>query len=207
MSAPAASTPPVVNVVGAHLALGPLRRDLITTYHRWNNDFGMTRTLRSSGPVTVEQVAASFDQLNQDECSANFTIYERATWRPIGNTALIDLDWRARTAEFILFIGEGDCRGKGYGTEAARLMLDYAFTALGLHSVWLRVYAFNLAGQRAYEKAGFRVVGRRRECQLMGGKLWDVVHMDCLAREFDCPVLHGIFAPDTPRGSDPPPAD
>lgn len=190
---------PVVNIVGERLALGPMRRDLVPVYQRWTNDFAVTRTLRSSGPTTAEQVVASFDRLGGDERSHNFTIYARDGWRPIGNVALVDIDWRARTTEFVMFIGEGDCRGQGYGTETTRLMLDYAFTALGLHSVWLRVYSFNLAGQRAYEKAGFRVFGQRRECQLMGGKLWDVVYMDCLARDFASPLLHTIFAPDVPR--------
>ena len=206
MSASEAAAP-VVNIVGERLALGPLRRDLLPTYHRWNNDFEMTRTLRSSGPTTIEQVTASFDGLNRDERSANFTIYARDGWRPIGNTALVDLDWRARTAEFILFIGEVDCRGKGYGTEATGLMLDYAFTALGLHSVMLKVYAFNRAGRRVYEKAGFRTIGRRRECQLMGGKLWDVEYMDCLATEFTSATLTHIFTPDKPRANEPPTTD
>ncbi|HEY8597385.1 MAG TPA: GNAT family protein [Thermomicrobiales bacterium] len=195
--------PPVVAIVGDRLALGPLRRDLIPVYGRWTNDFAVTRTLRSSQPTTIEQVTASYDQLGGDERSVNFTIYLRDGWRPIGNTALVDLDWRARTAEFILFIGEADCRGQGYGTEATRLMLDYAFTALGLHSVMLKVYDFNLAGRRVYEKAGFRTIGRRRECQLMGGTLWDVEYMDCLAREFVSPTLHTIFTPDEPRASGP----
>ena len=50
-------------------------------------------------------------------------------------------------------------------------MLDYAFTALGLHSVMLIVDEFNLAGRRAYEKAGFREFGRRRQCHWIGGRL------------------------------------
>jgi len=204
MPAPESAAAPVVNVTGGRLALGPLRGDLLPTYHRWNNDFSMSRTLRSSQPWTTAQVAARLDALDADEHSVNFTIYRRADWRPLGNVALIDVDWRARTAELLLFIGEADCRGRGYGTEATRLILDYAFTALGLHSVWLRVYAFNLAGQRAYEKAGFRVIGRRRECQLMGGKLWDVIYMDCLASEFASSFLHTIFAPDESRAGDTP---
>jgi diamine N-acetyltransferase len=207
MSLPDPASPPVVNVVGDRLALGPLRRDLIPVYQRWTNDFAVTRTLRSSQPTTSEQVAASFDQLGGDDRSANFTIYTRDDWRPIGNTALVEIDWRARTAEFILFIGEADCRGKGYGTETTRLMLDYAFTALGLHSVMLKVYAFNLAGRRVYEKAGFRLIGRRRECQLMGGKLWDVDYMDRLASEFTSPFLAHVFTPDAPRNFPAPPAD
>ncbi len=179
---------PIVNIIGARVALGPLRRDLLPTYQRWNNDFGMTRTLRSSGPWTREQVAASYEELATAARAVNFTIYERAGWRPIGNTAWIDLDWRNRTAEFILLIGEADARGRGYGAETTTLMLDYAFTALGLHSVFLRVYEFNLGGRRVYERAGFREIGRRRACQSLGGRLWDVIYMDCLATEFDSPA-------------------
>ena len=90
----------------------------------------------------------------------------------------------------------------GYGTEATRLTLDYAFTALGLHSVLLKVYAFNLAGLRTYQKAGFREIGRRREAHHMGGRLWDVILMDCLATDFaraGSSVLSAVFAPDPPR--------
>ncbi len=78
-------------------------------------------------------------------------------------------------------------------------MLDFAFPVLGLHNVTLTVYEFNLAGRRAYEKAGFREVGRRRQCHWMGGRFWDEFFMDCLATEFTSPVLGRIFVADTPR--------
>lgn len=136
-----------------------------------------------------------------------FVIYRRADWRPIGFTAWQNLDHRQRTAEFVIGIGEADCRGQGYGTEATRLMLDYAFTALGLHSVMLTVYAPNIAGLRAYPKAGFKVCGRRRESYLMGSKLWDTVYMDCLASEFisrrlDCEArTQGLRSVRTPHSA------
>jgi diamine N-acetyltransferase len=78
-------------------------------------------------------------------------------------------------------------------------MLDIAFTALGLHSIMLTVYAFNLAGRRAYEKAGFREVGRRRQSHRVGGHYWDEIIMDCLATEFTSPVLSRVFEPEAPR--------
>lgn len=64
-------------------------------------------------------------------------------------------------------------------------MLEYAFGALGLHNVMLRVYAFNLAGQHANFKAGFREFGRRREAKLLNGQHCAVVYMECLATEFN----------------------
>lgn len=194
------SNPPIVNMTGELVSLGPLRRDLLPLYQRWINDFATLRTLAlPPAPMTLEQETAWYDGRSSDG-EISFTIYERASGRPIGNTGLHAVDYRNRTATFGIMIGEANCRGKGYGTETVRLMLDYAFTALGLHNVMLTCYEFNLAGQRAYAKAGFREIGRRRQCRTMGGRLWDEVYMDCLASEFTSPVLAHVFTPDERRG-------
>ncbi len=169
---------PAIIATGSRIALGPMRRELLSLYQRWGNDFRVTRTMRLAAPSTAEQLAADYEAAVRDDRSVSFTIYDRANWQPIGNTAWIDLDWHARTAEFVIYIGEADYRGRGFGTEAARLMLDYAFTTLGLHNVMLRVYGFNLAGRRAYERAGFREFGRRRQAKVLGGTFWDVIYME-----------------------------
>jgi len=189
---------PFVNIVGERVALGPLRRDL--PYQRWLSDFSTTRTVGKSRPMTEEQAVAWYERHTANEREAHFAIYERATWRPIGTTMLMDIDLDNRRAEFGLVIGETDSRGKGYGTETTRLMLDYAFTARGLGNVLLTVNAYNLAGLRAYEKAGFRAFGRRRACRYMGGQMWDLVYMDALASDFTSPVLGSVFVPDQPQG-------
>lgn len=190
---------PIVTITGERIALGPLRRDLLPWYQRWINDLTAARNLAViPGPVSAEAEAAWLDRVSASG-DVLFTIYERATWRPIGNAGLHAINYRNRTAELGILIGEADARGKGFGTETTRLMLDYAFTALGLHNVMLGVYAYNRAAHRAYQKAGFREFGRRREAVWMGGRLWDVIYMECLATEFTSPVLGRIFAPDAPR--------
>ena len=191
---------PVVNVEGERVALGPLCRDVIPLYHRWRNDFTAARTLDyAPAPDTVEARTAWYERASVDPDVIRFTVYERATWRPIGLATLLHIDARHGTAGFGLVIGEADARGKGYGTEATRLVLDVAFTALGLHSVMLRVYAYNRAGRRAYEKAGFREFGRRRESRVFAGRRWDEVFMECLARDFASPVLARVFVTDPER--------
>ncbi len=190
---------PILNVRGDLVALGPLRRDLIPTYARWVNDLGTLRTIGVlPAPLTIEGEEAWYDAAISGEARV-FTIYERAAPEPIGTCELRDIDHRNRTATIGMLIGEPAARGKGYGTEATRLLLDVGFTVLGLHSIWLTVYAFNLAGQRCYAKAGFREVGRRRECRLLGGVLHDEIVMDILATEFESPVLAKVFRPHTPR--------
>jgi diamine N-acetyltransferase len=190
----------IVNFVGDRVALGPLRRDLLPTYTRWRNDFTVARTLNYlPGPFTAEEREAWFARASSDSSTVRFTIYERAIWRPIGIANLHDVDSRHGTAELGLMIGESDARGRGLGTEASCLMLDYAFTALGLHNVMLRVYAYNPAGLRAYQKAGFREFGRRSASRVFAGRRWDEVYMECLASEFVSPVLDRVLASDVPR--------
>ena len=116
----------------------------------------------------------------------DFAIYERAILpgRPaaLGTVACLHINYRNGRADFGIFIGETEARGKGYGTETTRLMLDFAFTVLGLHNVGLTVAEWNIAGQRAYVKAGFKEYGRRRQCWPMGGRWWDEIAMDASRR-------------------------
>jgi RimJ/RimL family protein N-acetyltransferase len=172
-------------ILGDKVALGPLRRDLLPTYTRWMNDFEVIRTLGVPvQPMTAEAEEAWFERASRSDGSlVHFTIYERATLRPVGNTGLDPIDRRHQTATFGILIGEKDCWGKGYGTETTRLMLDYAFNLLGVHNVMLSVFSYNERGIRAYRRAGFKEIGRRREAHRLGQTAYDVVLMDCLASD------------------------
>jgi diamine N-acetyltransferase len=187
---------PVINIEGERVALGPLRHDLIPTYQRWNNDAATNRATAGFRPTTFEQESVAFDAVTKDPTYALFTVYDRAAWRAIGMTYLSDIELRNRTAEFGIVIGEADDRGQGYGTEATRLTLDYAFTALGLNSVGLWVADFNLAGRRCYAKVGFREAGRWPQARWFDGCFRDEILMVILAEEFASPVLRHAWAGD-----------
>jgi diamine N-acetyltransferase len=200
VSAPEQSERPTVNVEGERVALGPLRRDLLPAYTRWRNDFTAMRTWDDPPwPVALEERERWYDRAFERSDLAHFTVYERATWRAIGMASLEGIDFRHGTAEFGLMIGEPDARNRGYGTEATRLVLDYAFAALGLHTVMLRALSFNPAGLRAYARAGFREFGRWRDNWVFAGRRWDTVFMECSADGFVSPGLDRVFAPDAPR--------
>lgn len=193
--------PEIINIEGSLVALGPIRRELVPLYQRWINDFATIPNLGAPpGPMTLEAESAWYERAaGGTTTDAIFTVYDRLTWQPVGNTDLRQIDHRNRSASFGILIGEAAYRGKGYGTEVIRLMLDYAFTGLGLHNVMLSVFEFNLAGRRAYEKAGFTEIGRRRQCRRLAGRAWDEIYMDCLATEFESPVLGTILAPEQAR--------
>src|SRR4051812_47932559 len=116
------SDPPILNIVGEKVALGPRRRDLLPLYLKWINDFEILRTLGASlQPMTMEAEEHWYDDSSRNE-PANFTIYERSTLRPIGNTGFHEVNVAHRHATFGILIGEKDCWDRGYGTEATRLM-------------------------------------------------------------------------------------
>jgi diamine N-acetyltransferase len=191
---------PILNIEGELVTLGPLRREHIPLYLRWINDFGTTRTLGAPvRPMTLEQETAWYEQAAVDDDRTGFTIYERATRRPVGNCGLHEVDLANRRTVVGIMIGEPDARGRGYGTEAMRLLLDYAFTVLGLHSAMLTVFEYNGAGRRCYEKVGFREMGRRRESRWYNGGFWDEIHMDILTSEFTSPVLRKLLTLDQGR--------
>ncbi|WP_152391885.1 GNAT family N-acetyltransferase [Paenibacillus guangzhouensis] len=173
---------PIINFSGPKVSLGPLSREYVHLYYQWNNNFIINRTTASMRPVTYEEQYEAFEQYSKNNNFIFFTIFDRATLVPIGLTYLSSI--ADRNAEYSVVIGEADFHGKGYGTEVTQLMLEYAFKILGLHNVMLTVYAYNSAGIRAYEKAGFREYGRRREVKFYQGRLWDQVLMDCLSTEY-----------------------
>src|SRR5262249_12611909 len=114
-----AAEPPILNITGDKIALGPIRRDLVPLYLRWINDFEVTRTMGIGWrPMTFEAEEAWFEGAARGESGPIFTVYERETLRPVGNTGLHNVNQFHRTGEFGLMIGEKECWGRGYGTEA-----------------------------------------------------------------------------------------
>ncbi len=81
-------------------------------------------------------------------------------------------------------LGERDYWGKGYGTEAMKLILRFAFVELGLHRVSLDVFDYNPRGVKSYEKAGFRREGVEREMIKRDGRRYDVIFMGVLCADW-----------------------
>jgi diamine N-acetyltransferase len=179
-------------ITGERAALGVLRREHIARTTVWFNDPEVRRGLAHRGlpnedgelqwyeGVTKASVAPRPDQLA-------FAIHDAADGELVGVCGIENIDHNFLRADFGIFIGQR--RGTGIGTDATRLTLDWAFTILGLRNVMLETYEFNDGAVRAYERAGFQVIGRRRDSVRALGRRWDVILMDATAEGFDSPVL------------------
>ena len=112
-----------------------------------------------------------------------YIIIDKADAKPVGSVYYRDIDGHNRSAEYGIFIGEESARGKGLGTETAKLFTDFGFAELQLHRISLRVLAENTAARRSYEKAGFVQEGIFRDMELLDGQYRDVVFMARLAEK------------------------
>lgn len=193
-----ADRPGEVSMAGSLIALGPIRHDLQPLYRQWHEARSVLGELAEPSDLLFPLDTPWWDRQEPARLHVHphphferrleeswFTIYELAGWRPVGNAALVGIDLLEGSAEISLFIGEHWARGRGFGSETARLMLDYAFTALELDSLTVAVSEFDLASQSLYGKAGFQEVDRCR--RLRGGVLWNDILMECLAEQFTSP--------------------
>jgi diamine N-acetyltransferase len=97
---------------------------------------------------------------------------------------LLNINWRHRSGELQIRIGDAASRGRGLGTEAVRLLCDFGFADLNLHRIYLHVFASNSRAIGAYEKAGFVREGLLRQAAYIDGQWVDVVLMG-LIREYE----------------------
>lgn len=177
---------PIILLRGERVALGPLHAGLVPLIACWDND---PRTVELGGdefrPKPLEVVEAEWRPLLRGERAgwAGFAIYALPELRPVGVANVRDFLTPHRTGEFGITIVDAADRGRGYGSEATRLLVGWAFAELGVHNIWLDTLSTNPAAIRTYAKAGFREIGRIRQVRRIGGVVTDVVLMECLATE------------------------
>lgn len=172
-------------LAGEKCYLSPIQPEDAELWTAWMNDLEVTVPLGDEAylPYSLEKMRAEVAEAirRQDHI---FTIVECAGDRPVGRCLLFSIDAVNRSAMMGIVIGEKTAWNQGLGTEATRLLLDYAFNLLNLHSVMLGTFEFNRRAIRAYEKVGFQRIGLRREARIIAGKAWGVVLMDMLGDEF-----------------------
>jgi RimJ/RimL family protein N-acetyltransferase len=160
-------------------------RDVEDRY-RWLNDPEVYRYLgmrpeRFSREEVRQYLEQSATGMN---VGLNFAV-ETKEGVHIGGATLRNFNHVARSAEFAIMIGEAAYRGRGYGTEVTRLMLEVAFRHFNLNRVWLTVYEPNEGAIRAYEKAGFVKEGLLREYVFIDGQYLNAYLMAILRSDWE----------------------
>ncbi len=177
---------------GADICLGPVDMEKDPAVEsRWTHDADY---LRAFGvvpvrPRTAAQIKSRYqeDERAMDEKQNLFRFAIRAMEddRLLGFARLTWLDWTHGSARLALAIGDPADRGKGYGTQALRLVLRYAFQELNLFRLSAMLPAYNEGAQRFFRQAGFTIDARRREALHRDNRRWDLLHMGLLRDEWE----------------------
>lgn len=147
-------------------------------YSRWLNDKEVTKYLESGYfPNTTESLKDYIKRYSNTDKALMLGIIEKSSDRHIGNIKLEPINWVHRTGVIGIMIGEKDCYGKGYATEAIKLVLEHGFNRLNLRKISLGVVADNAAAKRVYEKLGFEVEGIKKEECFHDGHYCDIILM------------------------------
>ena len=143
--------------------------------------------LLAADPPSLFSVRASkkwIEKITEDHTCVSFNIRTLDGDRLIGYIGLDGIDWVHGDTFVGISIGEKDCWGKGYGTDAMRVILRYAFTELNLQRVSLTVVDYNPRAIRSYEKVGFVHEGRMRQFLNKEGRRYDMLFMGVLRDEW-----------------------
>jgi RimJ/RimL family protein N-acetyltransferase len=163
-------------------------RFLAEVYSRWSRDSEYWRLMDSGAPHPFSKRAVErFLQNVLDEDQSHnfpFSVRTLADDRLIGDVGLGGVSWAHGDAFVGIALGERSDWGKGYGTDAMRLILRYAFEELNLRRVTLNVFDYNSRAVRSYEKVGFRHEGCVRQALHREGQRWDVHYMGILREEW-----------------------
>jgi RimJ/RimL family protein N-acetyltransferase len=171
---------------GKKIGFKTLRKEDAAVVAPWFSDLEFVTCLTSRGlPMSMANEEEWFDQNTKNtEKSVQFGIFELKSGRQIGGCGLFDFT-RHNTATFGIGIGDRTAWGKGYGTEATRLMAEYGFFFLNLHNIRLWVFGFNERAIRAYAAAGYKEAGRVRGAIVVAGERYDDVVMDITREDVD----------------------
>jgi RimJ/RimL family protein N-acetyltransferase len=180
-------------IKGEKVILRALKREDLQLQWAFNNDLEIE--VLGGGdppePQSLERLEAEFDASTQKGGRDGTSFAIEADGKYIGGCGLFHFDQIAHTCEMGIGIGDRAYWGHGYGRDAIRVLLDYAFRLRNLHKVWLTVNSDNERAIRSYERCGFVEEGRLRKHVWNNGRYIDLVYMGVLREEWEARFAGG----------------
>ncbi|MDQ7096614.1 GNAT family protein [Desulfosporosinus sp. PR] len=176
-------------ILGERIILREYRKEDIEHMRKWVNDpevvdflsdiFLFPHTIN----ITEDFVNSVLKGEHKDSC--NLIIAKKDTEEYLGQIDLIYIDWKNRAGEIGIVLGAAENRGKGYGTEAIKLLQRYVFNRLNLNRLEIKVRDFNIRALRCYIKCGFKEEGRLRQNFFVNGNYTDTIVLSLLKSEYE----------------------
>lgn len=174
-------------LIGKRIMLREYKKEDLPYLRKWVNDSDITQYLSHIFlyPHTHNNTEDFLNSMLEGKSNVKgFVIAHKGTEEYIGQIDLIKIDWINRVATLGIVIGTKDNLNKGYGSEAIKLIQEFAFNQLNLHKLDLEVRAYNERAIQCYKKCGFIEEGRIRENYFKDGKYTDTLFMGILKSEY-----------------------
>ncbi len=170
---------------GELVRLGALLPEHMTSLAEWENDADVQRLIdgRPIRPQTPTQRDEFYKNVSKEH-NYPFAIFTLEDGRLIGQGGILWPDVKNRSGRLPVVISDPQSRGKGYGTDVIRILVNYAFCELNFNRLEIDLLAFNEAGVRAYEKAGFVRELTRRQAVFRDGAYQDSYLLAILRRDW-----------------------
>lgn len=172
--------------VGQQVRLREYRKEDINMRLIYINDSEVLRNLTPEVPypITLQEEEKWFESITSLRDTYKFAIETISDNKFIGGCSINDVDWKNSVVTVGIFIGNKDYRGKGYGTDAMKVLMDFIFTQMNINKIRLIVYSYNKAALKCYEKCGFKIEGILRKEIYRDGKYFDKISMGILREEY-----------------------
>jgi RimJ/RimL family protein N-acetyltransferase len=165
-----------MNIKGNIVTLRAVERSDATLLRELINDTETEKMLGgSSYPVSEHAQVAWIDGLDREQDTLRCIIENDTAGESIGTVILSSIDFKNGNAEVHLKIANGSSRGKGYGTDAIRAIVNYGFTELRLRCVYAQIIEYNEPSVKLFTKCGFELEGVLKERLFKDGKYHNVL--------------------------------
>ena len=180
-------TPLTIKPENSRIYLKELALENITNlYLSWMNDPEVTNFLESRFQKhTIETLGDYVDQFLNDKNNILLGIFLFQDNQHIGNIKLGPINPFHYSSEVGILIGNKECWGKGYASEAIEMLVNHAFSKLGLHKLTAGCYSNNPGSEKAFLKAGFTREGTRKQQYCSDGTFVDHIMMGIINPLFE----------------------
>lgn len=184
---------------GPSVELRPVEKHHVPLFAEMFSQYELLRLLAPGtvAPVNLPAEEAWFDSICKDKTSWTFSIIvnelkTHAHGGVIGNCTLMGFHGKNRSATMGIAIGDAVHRGKGFGTEAIKLLMEFGFLEMNLNRIELQVLELNAPARKLYERLGFKLEGTLRQSLFREGRYWDTYIMSMLRSEYTPDARWGL---------------
>jgi len=170
-------------IQGKLIRLRAVEKEDLKQLRDWRNEPEIKKFTREYIELSMQNQMQWLESLAKDKNTIMFAV-ETKKGKLIGCTGLTYIDWKNRGAEVSIYIGEKRYKGRGYGTDTLKTLMDYGFRELNMHMLFGEIFEYNKANIGLFEKCGFKRDGVLRQRLYRDDKYWNSIFYSILKGEW-----------------------